>query len=473
MIWMSVKALGEILRRILIGYTTACKISVSGARVVCARSPGFYRSPTHLVFRRSVGPGRLGCLQQAFPVHGIRFVFLLLCHQSPGETQLRLARLHFSRVWHRLFRVQPAPSAAAPAVSEDHPSHTPRSLPPPTCVKPDLSIPSLKGSDCRHQQAAQPRGTDCVAAALQAYRLAEHTLRRHQQVELLSPALFEQGNLLCVAGRLQLAAKAWSEAVDAAHRQMNVISDNHLRPDTCTAEPRGSDSDGGASSQQRPATVAEAYSTQEGNGSKTKCASADDIGHGDQSYAGGSAGPATRLALRSLLPLYFAARLGHFNALDYHLSAAQFAVQIVDRFFRISEPHPSRRSRFFRFRSDGKITRYRMREACPMLSDLHALFEEGEACAGGQNAKVFLGALQWFAQVLTENEINLQAAHCLLTLAEYVAADLCRHVRTVLECRLRRTMLLLRYTSETHVCSALLPQTVNCFCMDSGTLPGL
>ncbi|PHJ26007.1 hypothetical protein CSUI_000141 [Cystoisospora suis] len=348
--------------------------------------------------------------------------------QSPGETQLRLARLHFSRVWHRLISLAPASFPAALSMSEERLGQsTPRRLPCARGVESSPSAPSPVDSGSLPHHAARPRD-DCVEAALRAYRIAEHTLRRHQQVEFLSPALFEQGNLLCVAGRPQMACKAWSEAVDAAHRQMNVVSDKYLRADASATASGGSESDRGAVVQQR----------------SLKSLSVGDITHGEQGSAGGYTGTTTRLALRSLLPLYFAARLGHFNALDYHLNAAQFAVQIVERFFKISEPHPSRRSQFFRFRSDGRITRYRMREACPMLSDLQALFEEGEACVGGQNAKVFLAALQWFAQILIENEINIQAAHLLLTLAEYVAADLCRHVRTVLECRLKRTMLLLR-----------------------------
>lgn len=352
-------------------------------------------------------------------VHRIRCAFLLPFSQSPGETQLRLARLHFSRVWHRLISLPPASFPAAPSTSEERLGES------------NPSVPSPVDSGSLHRQAPRPRD-DCVEAALHAYRIAEHTLRRHQQVELLSPALFEQGNLLCVAGRPHMAAKAWSEAVDAAHRQMNVVSDKYLRADASATASGGPESDRGAIIQQR----------------SIKSLSLDDATRWEQGSTGGYTGTTTRLALRSLLPLYFAARLGHFNALDYHLNAAQFAVQIVEKFFRISEPHPSRKSQFFRFRSDGRITRYRMREACPMLSDLQALFEEGEACVGGQNAKVFLAALQWFAHVLLENEINIQAAHFLLTLAEYVAADLCRHVRTALECRLKRTMLLLRYAVE-------------------------
>ncbi|KEP60740.1 UNVERIFIED_CONTAM: hypothetical protein HHA_210478 [Hammondia hammondi] len=356
-----------------------------------------------------------------------------------------------------------SPSWASPKNSTDpFPPLSVASVSSPTCV-PSVSTSSPRG----------PAGPDSTAplkasAVLQAYCLAEGLLRRHQQVDLLTMTLFEKGNLLCIMGKAALAAKAWREAVDAAHRQMDAVLQTTCaeslqvgrerqrepcdarcaRPPVGAGAVRGPDPRAG----QQPSACGEAsylapLSSSAKGGSPSSAPSSKETGKKPLVATAAPApqhgflnGPQMRLELQSLVPLYFAARIGHFNAIDFHLASALLASQVVRRVLAAAEPHPLDPSRFFKYRSDGKCMRYRMREVY-RLGSFEALFADAPG-VGGASMQTFLAALHWFAQVLADAQVRAAEAHALFALAEFLSADVCRHVETVTQCRARRAMLL-------------------------------
>ncbi|ESS28391.1 hypothetical protein TGVEG_210478 [Toxoplasma gondii VEG] len=318
----------------------------------------------------------------------------------------------------------------------------------------------------------EPVGPDSTAplkasAVLQAYCLAERLLRRHQQADLLTLTLFEKGNLLCIMGKAALAAKAWREAVDAAHRQMDAVLQaacaeslqvgRERQRESCDARRSRSPVGAGAVSGpdpragEQPSACGEAsclapLSSAKG-GLPSSAPFSTETGKKPRIASGAPApqysvlsGPQMRLELQSLVPLYFAARIGHFNAVDFHLTSALLASQVVRRVLAAAEPHPLDPSRFFKYRSDGKCMRYRMREVY-RFGSFEALFEDAPG-VGGASMQTFLAALHWFAQVLADAQVRAAEAHALFALAEFLSADVCRHAKTVTQCRARRAMLL-------------------------------
>ncbi|PFH31541.1 hypothetical protein BESB_025070 [Besnoitia besnoiti] len=153
-------------------------------------------------------------------------------------------------------------------------------------------------------------------------------------------------------------------------------------------------------------------------------------------------GFSTRLSLQSLVPLYFAARLGYFNALDAHLSAARFAGALVAQILAQAGPAQTSSPRFFAWRSDG-FWRHRLPELGLRVGcRLHALFEASETRVAGANMQRFLEALLWFGQTLLDARSHADNAHALFALAEFVAAEVCRSLRAATEGRIRRALLL-------------------------------
>ncbi|CBZ51307.1 hypothetical protein NCLIV_043730 [Neospora caninum Liverpool] len=396
-------------------------------------------------------------------------------YESSGETQLRAARLQLSRFWQQLLGPSSAGAVldvAASCASQD-PTHplppsSPALLSSSIDVSPSTGVFSAsKASSCR-PAGTEPNSPLKASAVLHAYCLAEGFLRRHQQADLLSLALFEKGNMLCISGKAALAAKAWREAVDAAHRQMDAVLQTEcaesLRVGREPGDPCG-DANGAAGSgclhpetrtRTQPSACAKTCHRSAARISSPQvCSSPPSPRKALASketkkplvaglasavptpQTGPPNGSQMRLALQSLVPLYFAARLGHFNSLDFHLASAALASQVVRRVLAASEPHPLDLARFFQYRSDGKCMRYRMRE----VGRLGALFEDALE-VGGASMQSFLAALLWFAQILTDTQVEPVHAHALFALAEFLAADACKHVETATLCRARRATLL-------------------------------
>ncbi|KAL8447787.1 hypothetical protein Emed_004082 [Eimeria media] len=234
--------------------------------------------------------------------------------------------------------------------------------------------------------------------ALTQHQKAVTTLRKQQQFEQLFSVLIHLGSLSWISGKTDLADRSWREAVEACFSSRDILKEwVHLAPDFFIPSEAQVD-----------------------------------------------------LRLRSLLPLHRWASLVQRRSHHEQLHAALLASRILEGILLTTADLPFSTGRrrgttssiqFFAARSDGGLVRYRMRQLYGRPSLLQTSFISPGADENGIASAHLIEALLWFACLLRCCEFTRAKAFPFLSVAEYVAGDVCRNIQLATHCRIVRILL--------------------------------
>ncbi|KAL8453332.1 hypothetical protein Emag_001923 [Eimeria magna] len=234
--------------------------------------------------------------------------------------------------------------------------------------------------------------------SLTQHQRAVTTLRKQQQFEQLFTVLLHLGSLSWIGEKTDLADRSWREAVEACFSSRNILKEwIHLAPDFFISSEAQVD-----------------------------------------------------IRLRSFLPLHRWASLVQRRSHHEQLHAALLASRILEGIllatadlpFPTGGPSGTATSiQFFAARSDGGLVRYRMRQLYGRRRLLQTSFLSPGADENGIAPAHLIEALLWFACLLRCCEFTRAKAFPLLSVAEYVAGDVCRNIQLATHCRIVRTLL--------------------------------
>ncbi|KAL8433109.1 hypothetical protein ACSSS7_004132 [Eimeria intestinalis] len=234
--------------------------------------------------------------------------------------------------------------------------------------------------------------------ALTQHQKAVTTLRKQQQFEQLCTVLLHLGTLSWIGQKTELADRSWREAVEACFSSRNILREwTHLAPEFFIPSEAQVD-----------------------------------------------------IRLRSLLPLHRWASLVVQRSHHEQLHAALLASRIVEGILLTTADMPfstgARRGpapsfQFFAARSDGGLVRYRLKQLYRRPSLLQTSFLSRGADENGIALAQLIEALLWFACLLRCCEFTRVKAFPLLSVAEYVAVDICRNIHLATHCRIVRSLL--------------------------------
>ncbi|KAL8273566.1 hypothetical protein Esti_002493 [Eimeria stiedai] len=234
--------------------------------------------------------------------------------------------------------------------------------------------------------------------ALIQHQRAVTTLRKQQQLEQLFTVLFHLGTLSWIGQKTELAERSWREAVEASFSSRNILKEwIHLAPHLFIPSEAQVD-----------------------------------------------------VRLRSLLPLHRWASLVQRRSHHEQLHAALLASRILEGILLTTADLPFSTDRrrgsaasiqFFAARSDGGLVRHRIKQLYGRPSLLQISFLTRGADENGIASAQLIEALLWFSCLLRCCEFTRAKSFPLLSVAEYVAADVCRNIQLATHCRIVRSLL--------------------------------
>lgn len=230
------------------------------------------------------------------------------------------------------------------------------------------------------------------------HQKAVTSLKRQQQCEGLWAVLLQLGNLAWLGRKEDLASRSWREAVEACFWRRNLL-------------------------QEWPLLDARFFAPNK-----------------DQ----------VDIRLRSLVPLQRWASVTHRRSHHEQLRAALLASRILKGVLVTAAEYPlpaatgghsGNEPQLYAARSDGGITRHRMKQLHGYIQLLPTSLLSPTHQDSRAPAAELVEAFLWFACLLRCCDYARVETFAFLAVAEYVAADICKNIQMSTHCRIMRILL--------------------------------